>query len=62
MTALPGVVSREQRLEARLRLLEQEKELTRRGDALTAGRRLLPMVQVEKVRFVRDCRPSPLPG
>src|SRR5215471_11619159 len=46
--ALPEVVSREQWLEARLRLLEQEKELTRRRDALNAERRRLPMVKVEK--------------
>ena len=46
--ALPEVVSREQWLAARLRLLEQEKELTRRRDALNAERRLLPMVTVEK--------------
>ena len=46
--ALPEVVSREQWLEARLRLLEQEKELTRARDALNAERRLLPMVRVEK--------------
>ena len=46
--ALPEVVSREQWLEARLRLLQQEKELTRRRDALNAERRRLPMVRVEK--------------
>ena len=46
--ALPEVVSREQWLEARLSLLQQEKELTRRRDALNAERRRLPMVRVEK--------------
>ena len=46
--ALPEVVSREQWLEARLRLLEQEKELTRARDALNAERRRLPMVRMEK--------------
>ena len=46
--ALPEVVSREQWLEARLALLAQEKELTRRRDALNAERRRLPMVRVEK--------------
>jgi predicted dithiol-disulfide oxidoreductase (DUF899 family) len=46
--ALPEVVSREQWLKARLSLLEQEKELTRRRDALNAERRRLPMVRVEK--------------
>ena len=44
----PEVVSRKQWLQARLRLLEQEKELTRRRDALNAERRRLPMVKVEK--------------
>jgi len=46
--ALPEVVSREQWLEARRRLLTEEKELTRRRDALNAKRRELPMVRVEK--------------
>jgi predicted dithiol-disulfide oxidoreductase (DUF899 family) len=46
--ALPEVVSREQWLEARLRLLAEEKEETRRRDALNAERRRLPMVRIEK--------------
>jgi predicted dithiol-disulfide oxidoreductase (DUF899 family) len=46
--AMPEVVPREQWLQARLRLLEQEKELTRRRDALNAERRRLPMVEVTK--------------
>lgn len=46
--ALPEVVSREQWLAARKRLLAEEKELTRRRDALNAERRRLPMVRVEK--------------
>ena len=46
--ALPEVVSREQWLKARLSLLEQEKGLIRRRDALNAERRRLPMVRVEK--------------
>lgn len=46
--ALPDVVSREQWLQARLALLAQEKELTRRRDALNADRRRLPMVRIEK--------------
>jgi predicted dithiol-disulfide oxidoreductase (DUF899 family) len=45
---LPEVVSREQWLKARLQLLAEEKELTRRRDALNAERRRLPMVRVEK--------------
>jgi predicted dithiol-disulfide oxidoreductase (DUF899 family) len=46
--AFPEVVSREQWLEARLRLLTEEKKETRRRDALNAERRRLPMVRVEK--------------
>ena len=46
--ALPEVVSREQWLEARLALLAEEKELTRRRDGLNTMRRRLPMVRVEK--------------
>ena len=46
--ALPEVVSREQWREARLRLLAEEKELTRRRDAVNADRRRLPMVRVDK--------------
>jgi predicted dithiol-disulfide oxidoreductase (DUF899 family) len=45
--ALPEVVSREKWLQARLALLAEEKELTRRRDALNAERRRLPMVRVE---------------
>jgi predicted dithiol-disulfide oxidoreductase (DUF899 family) len=46
--SLPEVVSREQWLEARVRLLAEEKELTRRHDAVNADRRRLPMVRIEK--------------
>ena len=46
--SLPDVTSREQWLEARQRLLAQEKELTRRHDELNASRRRLPMVKVDK--------------
>jgi predicted dithiol-disulfide oxidoreductase (DUF899 family) len=46
--ALPEVVAREQWLEARLRLLTEEKNETRRRDALNTERRMLPMVRVEK--------------
>jgi predicted dithiol-disulfide oxidoreductase (DUF899 family) len=45
--ALPEVVSREEWLEARRRLLAEEKELTRRRDALNTERRNLPMVEIE---------------
>jgi predicted dithiol-disulfide oxidoreductase (DUF899 family) len=46
--AFPEVVPREQWLEARLRLLAEEKDETRRRDALNAERRRLPMVRIEK--------------
>lgn len=44
---LPDVVTRQEWLEARRRLLAEEKELTRRRDALNAQRRQLPMVRIE---------------
>jgi predicted dithiol-disulfide oxidoreductase (DUF899 family) len=44
--ALPKVVSRQEWLAARRDLLAQEKELTRRRDALNTQRRELPMVEV----------------
>lgn len=43
----PKVVSHEQWIEARKRLLAKEKEFTRRRDALTAQRRQLPWERVE---------------
>jgi predicted dithiol-disulfide oxidoreductase (DUF899 family) len=46
--AFPEVVSREQWLEARRRLLAEEKQETRRRDVLNAERRRLPMVRIEK--------------
>jgi predicted dithiol-disulfide oxidoreductase (DUF899 family) len=46
--ALPDVVDRETWLAARQALLVKEKELTRARDALSADRRRLPMVRVEK--------------
>jgi predicted dithiol-disulfide oxidoreductase (DUF899 family) len=46
--ASPEVVSREQWLEARRRLLAEEKQETRRRDVLNAERRRLPMVRIEK--------------
>ena len=42
------VVSREAWLEARKDLLEKEKAFTRERDALSAARRALPWVSVEK--------------
>jgi predicted dithiol-disulfide oxidoreductase (DUF899 family) len=47
--------TREQWLEARLQLLQAEKELTRRGDELAQRRQQLPWVPVEKdYRFETD--------
>jgi predicted dithiol-disulfide oxidoreductase (DUF899 family) len=46
--ALPDVVSREEWLAARKDLLAKEKELTRARDALSADRRRLPMVRLDK--------------
>ena len=46
--ALPEIVTRERWLEARTQLLAAEKEATRGRDALSAQRRRLPMVRVEK--------------
>jgi len=42
------VVSHDQWLKARLKLLEAEKELTRRSDEIARMRRELPWVQIEK--------------
>ncbi len=46
--SLPKIVSNDQWVAARKELLTREKELTRRRDALTADRRRLPMVKVDK--------------
>jgi len=46
--SLPEVVSRDEWLSVRKALLAEEKELTRRRDALNADRRRLPMVKIEK--------------
>jgi predicted dithiol-disulfide oxidoreductase (DUF899 family) len=45
---LPAVVSRDEWLVARKKLLAMEKQLTRRRDLLNAERRRLPMVEVEQ--------------
>jgi predicted dithiol-disulfide oxidoreductase (DUF899 family) len=57
--ALPEVVSREEWLEARLALLAQEKEDTRRRTALNAERRRMPMVRVDK-EYVFDGPKGPI--
>jgi predicted dithiol-disulfide oxidoreductase (DUF899 family) len=46
--SLPEVVSRDEWVAARKDLLAKEKELTRARDALSADRRRLPMVRIEK--------------
>jgi predicted dithiol-disulfide oxidoreductase (DUF899 family) len=46
--AFPDVVTREEWVEARKRLLVLEKQATRERDALNAERRRLPMVAIEK--------------
>ncbi len=46
--SLPQIVSREEWLAARTELLAEEKQLTRRRDALNSERRRLPMVQIDK--------------
>src|SRR5271169_2938506 len=49
------VVSRDEWLSARLQLLEEEKELTRRSDELARRRQELPWVRVDKeYRFETD--------
>ncbi|NKB20724.1 MAG: DUF899 domain-containing protein [Alphaproteobacteria bacterium] len=50
-----NIASRDEWLEARLALLEQEKALTRQRDAVSAARRALPRVKIEKdYRFQTD--------
>lgn len=46
--AVPKIVSKEEWMKARKELLHKEKELTKTRDALSAQRRRLPMVKVEK--------------
>jgi predicted dithiol-disulfide oxidoreductase (DUF899 family) len=46
--SLPKVVTRDEWLRERKALLAREKELTRVRDALSADRRRLPMVEIEK--------------
>ncbi|MEY2423192.1 MAG: hypothetical protein QOI95_3259 [Acidimicrobiaceae bacterium] len=46
--SLPEVVSRDEWLVARKELLTKEKEMTRQRDALSAERRRLPMVKIDK--------------
>ena len=57
--ALPEIVSREDWLEARQRLLALEKEQTARITALNAERRRMPMVRIEK-KYVFDGPDGPV--
>lgn len=50
----PKVVSRSEWLTARKALLEKEKELTLANDLLTAQRRELPMVKIDKIYTFRS--------
>ena len=50
---LPRVVSRDEWLAARKDLLAREKQFTRQRDALSADRRRLPMVRIER-KYVFD--------
>jgi predicted dithiol-disulfide oxidoreductase (DUF899 family) len=45
---LPQTVSHEEWMAARLKLLEEEKELTRRSDELAEQRRKLPWMRIDK--------------
>lgn len=54
-TPHPPIASREEWLAARLKLLQEEKALTRQYDKNNAQRRRMPMVKVEKTyRFVGE--------
>jgi predicted dithiol-disulfide oxidoreductase (DUF899 family) len=55
MTTKHKIVSQKEWIKARLELLEEEKELTRRSDALARWRQDLPWVRVDKkYRFETD--------
>jgi predicted dithiol-disulfide oxidoreductase (DUF899 family) len=56
--SLPDVVSRDEWVAARKALLEHEKELTHRRDALNAERRRLPMVEIDEP-YVFEGRDGP---
>src|SRR5258708_39588675 len=55
MSTKAKIVSRKEWMAARLELLEAEKELTRRSDALARWRQDLPWVRIDKAyRFETD--------
>ncbi|HEX3958024.1 MAG TPA: DUF899 family protein, partial [Trebonia sp.] len=59
----PEIVSREEWLAARRKLLAAEKEETRRRDALNAERRRLPMVRLDKEYLLEGAEGTvPLPA
>ena len=58
-SAQPPVVSREEWLAARRKLLAREKEITRLRDGLNAARRRLPMVKIE-TPYVFDSPDGPI--
>jgi predicted dithiol-disulfide oxidoreductase (DUF899 family) len=59
----PQVVSRDEWLAARRKLLAEEKEFTRQRDALNTERRKLPMVEIDKEYiFQGPDRQTSLPG
>jgi predicted dithiol-disulfide oxidoreductase (DUF899 family) len=61
MMTHPTIATREQWLAARLALLEDEKELTRRGDELARRRMELPWVRIDTpYRFETDAGPATL--
>jgi len=51
---LPEIATRDEWLKARKKLWKQEKELTHRRDRISADRRRLPMVKVEKPYVFED--------
>ncbi len=53
---LPRIVSREEWLDARKALLQKEKELLRHHDAVSAERRRLPMVRIDKAYVFEGAR------
>jgi predicted dithiol-disulfide oxidoreductase (DUF899 family) len=59
MVSMPKVVSTEEWQEHRDALLAQEKEATRRLDAIAAARRRLPMVRFDDDRYVFDTTDGP---
>lgn len=62
MTEAPNIVSRSEWIEARKRLLAEEKDFTRRRDELGRARRALPWVRVtEPYVFERARGPATLP-